>query len=94
MGPIEDTLKEGSIEKELVNEAAVTFSPAQEKKLLRKMDLRIMPILSILYLFAFLDRGNIGNAKIEGLPDDLGLTGSQFNICCQYIDLKLAIVGC
>jgi hypothetical protein len=29
----------------------------QEKKLWRKVDLRLMPILSLMYLVAFLDRG-------------------------------------
>lgn len=33
------------------------LTPEQEKKLWRKIDLRIMPILSLMYLLAFLDRG-------------------------------------
>lgn len=33
------------------------------------------------YLLSFLDRGNIGNAKIEGLSEDLKLTGPQYNWC-------------
>ncbi|KAL2852230.1 major facilitator superfamily domain-containing protein [Aspergillus pseudodeflectus] len=57
------------------------LSPSEQKKLLRKMDLQIMPMLTTLYLFAFLDRGNIGNAKIEGLIEDLNMTGSEFNLC-------------
>lgn len=35
--------------------------------------------LCILYLLAFLDRANIGNAKIAGLTTDLRLSVSQFN---------------
>lgn len=35
--------------------------------------------LCILYLLAFLDRANIGNAKIAGLTTDLNLSTSQFN---------------
>ncbi|KAJ0412951.1 major facilitator superfamily domain-containing protein [Aspergillus carlsbadensis] len=62
-------------------EVPEALSPGNEKRLLRKMDLHIMPMLTVLYLFAFLDRGNIGNAKIEGLVDDLSMTGSEFNIC-------------
>jgi hypothetical protein len=38
-----------------------------EKKLLRKLDLRIIPWLTLLYLISFLDRANIGNAKIQGV---------------------------
>ncbi|KAI2840226.1 hypothetical protein CBS147321_7234 [Aspergillus niger] len=50
-----------------------------ERKLLRKMDLRLMPMLTLLYLFSFLDRGNIGNARIEGMEEDLHLGGTQYN---------------
>ncbi|KAH1595084.1 hypothetical protein KXV44_008103 [Aspergillus fumigatus] len=57
------------------------FTPEQEKRVLRKMDLRLIPMLSVLYLLAFLDRGNIGNAKIEGLVEDLGLTSQEYSWC-------------
>jgi len=36
-------------------------------------------MLALLYLLSFLDRGNIGNAKIEGLTEDLNMTGAQYN---------------
>ncbi|KAH0425020.1 major facilitator superfamily transporter [Colletotrichum camelliae] len=36
--------------------------------------------MGILYLLSHIDRGNIGNAKIEGMDTDLGLTGNQYNI--------------
>jgi sugar phosphate permease len=45
------------------------------------MDLRLIPMLAALYLLSFLDRGNIGNAKIQGLQTDLKLTGQQYNLC-------------
>jgi len=35
----------------------------------------------LLYLISFLDRTNIGNAKIEGLVEDLGMTAAQYNAC-------------
>ncbi|KAJ3549587.1 hypothetical protein NM208_g426 [Fusarium decemcellulare] len=50
------------------------------KKVVRKIDFRLIPIMAILYLLAHIDRGNIGNAKIEGMDKDLGLTGNQYNI--------------
>jgi hypothetical protein len=59
----------------------VDFSGVNEKKVLRKMDLRLLPMLALLYLLSFLDRGNIGNAKIEGLSETLNLTGPQYNWC-------------
>ncbi|KND92941.1 putative transporter [Tolypocladium ophioglossoides CBS 100239] len=44
---------------------------AAERKLLWKLDLRLIPWLSLLYLMCFLDRTNIGNAKIAKLEKDL-----------------------
>ncbi|KIX02485.1 uncharacterized protein Z518_08426 [Rhinocladiella mackenziei CBS 650.93] len=55
------------------------FANIDEKKVLRKMDLRLIPTLALLYLLSFLDRANIGNAKIEGLEASLGMTSPQFN---------------
>lgn len=39
---------------------------------------RILPVLALLFLCSFLDRTNVGNAKILGLEDDLGLNNSQY----------------
>lgn len=59
----------------------VDFSHINTKKVLRKMDIRLIPNLALLYLLSFLDRGNIGNAKIQGLTEDLRMTGRQYNWC-------------
>ncbi|KAL5358924.1 major facilitator superfamily domain-containing protein [Aspergillus floccosus] len=60
--------------------AAPQITPEMEKKILRKMDIHLIPMLALLYLLAFLDRGNIGNAKIEGLLDDLHMSGHQYSM--------------
>ncbi|KAF3994084.1 hypothetical protein FT663_00104 [Candidozyma haemuli var. vulneris] len=57
------------------------FEDIDKKKLTRKIDLRLLPIFTVLFLLSFLDRGNIGNAKIEGLAEDLNLEGNQYNLC-------------
>lgn len=54
-----------------------TFPADKHKKMLWKIDIRLVPFLALLYLCAHIDRANIGNAKIEGLVDDLGMTGIQ-----------------
>lgn len=35
------------------------LSPEEEKRLWRKVDLRLMPILSLIYLLSFMDRGRL-----------------------------------
>ncbi|KAI0135937.1 MFS general substrate transporter [Hypoxylon sp. NC0597] len=44
-----------------------------DRKLVWKLDWILIPWLCILYLLAFLDRTNIGNAKVANLPQDLHL---------------------
>ncbi|EQB58678.1 major facilitator superfamily transporter [Colletotrichum gloeosporioides Cg-14] len=63
------------------------FPEDRKKRVMRKLDWRLVPLLGLLYLISFLDRANIGNAKIEGLPEDLNLTGQQYNIalCVFFI---------
>ncbi|KAF6220929.1 hypothetical protein HO133_002609 [Letharia lupina] len=55
-------------------------STIDEKALLRKIDIRVIPILFIVYLAAFLDRVNIANALTLRLPKDLHLKGNESNV--------------
>ncbi|KAL4780643.1 major facilitator superfamily domain-containing protein [Aspergillus varians] len=57
---------------------APKYTPAEEQQVVRKFDRRLVPFLALLYLLSFLDRSNIGNAKIAGLADDLNLSSSQY----------------
>lgn len=36
-------------------------------------------MLALLYLICHIDRANIGNAKIEGMVEDLNMSGIQYN---------------
>ncbi|KAF4981714.1 hypothetical protein FZEAL_2516 [Fusarium zealandicum] len=44
-----------------------------EKRLLRKIDWRLLPILGCLYTIALVDRSNVAVARISGMDEDLGL---------------------
>lgn len=48
-------------------------------------------MLTLLYVLAFLDRGNIGNAKIAGMVTDLNLSGSQYNLALTVFFFPYAI---
>jgi hypothetical protein len=56
------------------------YDGKETKRILRKVDYRLLPMLTLLYVLAFLDRGNIGNAKVAGMNKELNLTGTQYNI--------------
>ncbi|UPL03178.1 hypothetical protein LCI18_014112 [Fusarium solani-melongenae] len=57
-----------------------SMTAEQREKLKHKVDIRLIPMLAILYLVSHLDRANIGNAKIEGLVHDLKLKNTEYNI--------------
>jgi hypothetical protein len=56
------------------------FDAARTKKLLRKTDKVLLPFLALLYLLSFLDRTNIGNARLANLEEDLHMEGLDYNI--------------
>ncbi|PLN77230.1 MFS general substrate transporter [Aspergillus taichungensis] len=59
--------------------AAVSIDPEIEKRVLRKLDLRVPTLLGFLYLLSLLDRSNIGNAKIAGMREDLQLDSQRYS---------------
>ncbi len=81
-----------------------TNSAAQERRLVRKLDMRIMPMLCMMYLFACksttslrtslqlsfvfysdLDRINLGNARLQGLPQDV-LHGDPTGVLFDWVN--------
>lgn len=62
-----------------VQSSFVELDTKSERALVWKFDLRILPVLAIMYLFNSLDKSNLGNAKTAGLTKDLGLKGNQYN---------------
>ncbi|KAL0571315.1 hypothetical protein V5O48_010650 [Marasmius crinis-equi] len=56
------------------------FDSKAEGRLRWKIDLMILPIVTVSYLLCFVERANIGNARIAGLEKDLGLQGYDYNI--------------
>lgn len=59
--------------------------PILEAKLVRKLDLYIIPVVMVLYLLSFLDRVNIGNARLYGLQEDLNMTDNQFQTAVSIL---------
>lgn len=54
---------------------------AKEKALVRKLDLYIAPVMMMLQLISYLDRGNIGFAATQGMTKDIHLKGTNLNVC-------------
>lgn len=85
------------------------IDPIIEKRVRRKLDKHLIPLLSALYLLAFLDRSNIGyvslsvslislitlarNARIAGMEEDLSLTSSQYQWLLTIFYISYIIFG-
>ncbi|KAH8593025.1 putative vitamin H transporter [Bisporella sp. PMI_857] len=73
--------KSGVTAEELeIQQALRNYVPGTEaeKKLRRKIDLHLMPILWIMYILNYIDRTNIGNARIAGMDVDLKLDAQRY----------------
>ncbi|KAF2712820.1 permease of the major facilitator superfamily [Pleomassaria siparia CBS 279.74] len=51
-----------------------------EKRLRKMIDIRIMPLVIMVYLMNYVDRNNYAAARLQGLVTDLGLVGDQYQI--------------
>ncbi|KAI0453534.1 retrograde regulation protein 2 [Xylaria acuta] len=51
----------------------------KEKALVRRLDCFIAPVMMLLMLISYLDRGNIGFAATQGMIQEIHLKGTQFN---------------
>ncbi|KAH9831696.1 Major Facilitator Superfamily [Teratosphaeria destructans] len=53
---------------------------AEEAALVRKIDLTLLPTMWIMYLLSYMDRTNIGNAKVAGMTADLHMDSNQYSV--------------
>ncbi|RFN44813.1 allantoate transport protein [Fusarium flagelliforme] len=79
-----------SLPLEQTGETSITSNDA-ERKVLSKFDKFVMPQMAILVLFAYLDRTNIGNARVFGFEEDTGMHGTQFNDVSMYFYISYVI---
>ena len=60
------------------DDALQNYTGIEERAFIRKLDRKLLPPVTLLYLLSFLDRSNVGNARLEGLTTDLNMTGNQY----------------
>ncbi|KAF2093018.1 MFS general substrate transporter [Rhizodiscina lignyota] len=68
------------------------YTDKEARRIMWKVDLRLIPMLAWFYLLAFLDRGNIGNAKVAGMQKDLHLSGGQYNLAITLFFIPYALL--
>ncbi|EFR02403.1 hypothetical protein MGYG_09083 [Nannizzia gypsea CBS 118893] len=87
---------------EIASYSLNSYTAEEERNVVRKFDKRLTMFLSFLYMLSFLDRSNIGNARIAGLMEDLNLSSGQYEwaltafyvtyICFEWMTLMYKIL--
>lgn len=54
-------------ENPLVSQSLTPEEVVLSRRINRKMDVAMLPLMSLLYLFNGLDKGNVGNAETQGM---------------------------
>ncbi|KAL4922001.1 major facilitator superfamily domain-containing protein [Aspergillus aurantiobrunneus] len=67
------------------------WSVDEEKRAKRKLDLMIMPILTLGFFCLQLDRGNMANAITDNFMEDVGINQDQFNVGQQMLSLGIVL---
>ncbi|KAG1896882.1 major facilitator superfamily domain-containing protein [Suillus fuscotomentosus] len=90
------SLRNDSIESKSEKQIVLNPSPRERARILRKIDWHLLPLVTVFYLFSYLDRAIIGiylillvdhplrsssgYAKVGGMATNLHLTGFRYNI--------------
>ncbi|KAJ5121734.1 hypothetical protein N7526_008671 [Penicillium atrosanguineum] len=75
----------------IVDEVTRVVDHKAERRLCRRFDLRILPILAVMYLFVALDKGNLGNAKTDRMTEDLHFKPNQYNLLLSIFFVPFVI---
>ena len=51
-----------------------------ETRLRKKIDIRLLPMIILMYIMNYLDRNNIAAVRLAGLQDELKLTSTQYQV--------------
>lgn len=58
---------------------ASAIDSVAERKLIRKIDMFVIPFICVTYLVTYIDKATLGYAAVFGLQTDLHLQGSQYS---------------
>lgn len=70
---------------EILQHYTTTELEAMEKSIVRKLDIRTLPILVILFIVNILDRNTIANARLGGLEAELGMSDTQYQTALMVL---------
>ena len=64
------------------------YTRAEQRKIIHRVDRRLISVAGIIYMNSLMDRSNLPNAMIAGMDVDLGLRGNS-----RYVSMKTAFAA-
>lgn len=93
--PLADAIRNGSIDKTILQHAddadealkafmshqgeVIELDEATNKRLLRRIDWNLMPVMCVVYGLNYLDKTTLSYASIMGLKPDINLHGTDYS---------------
>ncbi|SGZ11916.1 BQ5605_C028g10466 [Microbotryum silenes-dioicae] len=75
-----------------IAELESSIDATAERKLVMKLDLWILPLVTLMFLLNFIDRSAVGNANVAGLSKDLKLVDYEYNISLMIFYVAYVLV--
>lgn len=75
----------------LHRDEGIEFIQIDEKQLVRKIDILVMPLMFGAYLFQFMDKSLLSYAAVMGLTKDTGVTTAQFSYLATFFFVTYAV---
>lgn len=66
-------------------------TPEESKRVLRKIDTRLLPILILTYMLQYLDKNSINFASVYGLKEGTGLKGQDYSWLGVYMFMAFIV---
>ncbi|KAM6519362.1 hypothetical protein FALCPG4_013002 [Fusarium falciforme] len=85
LGKVVSFVEENSQMPEILRSLSEEELKTLERRLLRKVDLRLLPTMILIYIMNYLDRNAIGAARLGGLEEDLKLGPNEFQTCVSIL---------
>ncbi|KAK8023314.1 hypothetical protein PG991_006553 [Apiospora marii] len=68
-------------EKGQILDVSAAYTPQEEKRVLRKIDCTVLPMMCVVFLLQYLDKQSLSYASVFGLITDLNMTSTQYSWC-------------
>ncbi|KAF2237340.1 alternative sulfate transporter [Viridothelium virens] len=84
--------KESSVPQPSGSDEGADWTVEEEERLVRRVDMIVMPLLMLTFFALQLDRGNMGNALTDFFLKDVGITQDQFNVGQQLLWVGIVVL--